>query len=286
MGLLRILECLLFLVILQIRIAMCYDISFTVNIPQISDYFPDLVLDEQLEITFDGTHILGHAYGSHPIIYRDREDQRLHLRAMEWGCIPFYVKEEKSFIRQRATMLNARSERILEDNKSYWFKIRNRRCLIPVTGFYEHREIKGWKKKVPYFIRLKEQPLFFIPGLYSVAELPDTTTGEVIKRWSYTLITRNANEVMRGIHNGGDNKWRMPLLLPFDMSLDFLTDDLSVERYKEILDFEMPSHELDYHPVFTIRSPKMRPDNLEKTHPWEWDNLPALGEMNPDPVEK
>lgn len=261
---------------------MCYDISFTVNIPQLSDYFPDLIFDEQLEIDFEGTHIMGHAYGAHPIIYRNREDQRLHCRAMEWGCIPYYVREEKPFARQRPTMLNARSERILGDEKSYWYKIRNRRCLIPVSGFYEHREIKGWKKKVPYFIQLREQPLFFIPGLYSVTELPDLETGEVIKRWTYTLITRNANSVMCDIHNGGDNKGRMPLLLPFEMAKEWLDEELTPERYKAILDFEMPSEELIYHPVFTIRSPKLRPDELPKNAPWEWEKLPALGEMNPD----
>jgi len=263
---------------------MCYDISFTVNIPQLSDYFPDLVFDDQLEIDFEGTHIMGHAYGAHPIIYHSREDQRLHCRAMEWGCIPYYVKEEKAFVKQRATMLNARSERILEDNKSYWYKIRSRRCLIPLNGFYEHREIKGWKKKVPYFIRLKGQSMFFLPGLYSVVEFPDMETGEVIKRWTFTLITRATinNWVMKGIHNGGDNKHRMPLLLPFDMAKEWLDEELTPERYKELLDFEMPAEELDYHPVFTIRSPKLRPDDQPKNAPWEWEKLPALGEMNPD----
>src|SRR5947207_10425164 len=107
-------------------------------------------------------------------------------------------------------MLNARSERILDDSKSYWFKIRNRRCLIPVTGIYEHREIAGWKKKVPYFVQLRDQEMFFIPGLYSVAELPNKETGEMIKLFTHTLITRDANSVMRDIHNGGDNKGRMP----------------------------------------------------------------------------
>ena len=261
---------------------MCYDISFKVSMKELSDYFPDLLFDGQLEMEFDGTHIMGHAYGKHPIIYRNREDQRLHCVMMEWGCIPFYVKDEKLFLRQRASMLNARSERVLEDEKSYWYKIRNRRCLIPVTGVYEHRAIKGWKKKVPYFIKLKEQSMFFIPGLYSVVELPDTSTGEMIKRMTYTLITRDANDVMLKIHNNGDNAGRMPLFLPFELSMEFLTDDLPTSRYKEILSYEMPSDSLDYYPVYTIRSPKGRPDDRAKNEYWEWEKLPALGEANPD----
>ncbi len=255
---------------------MCYDISFTVEIKELSDYFPDLIHDEQLQINFDGTHIIGHLYGNHPIIYRNREDQKLHLRSMEWGCIPFYVKDPETFKKMRANMLNARSERILDDTKSYWHKIRNRRCLIPVNGFYEHREVKGFKNKIPYFITLKKQPMFFLPGLYSVAEIVDKETGEMIEHWTYTLITRGANAVMRAIHNDGPNKWRMPLMLPFEQSKKWLDEELSGEDYKAILDFEMPSRELDYRTVFTIRSPKMRPDDKPKNEFYEWANLPEL----------
>jgi putative SOS response-associated peptidase YedK len=256
---------------------MCYDISFTVNIKELGDYIPDLIYDSQISINFDATvHIMAHAYGEHPIIYVNRDDHTMHCRLMEWGCIPFYVKEEKAFLRQRNTMLNARSERILEDNRSYWYKIRNRRCLIPVSGIYEHREIPGWKKKVPYYIQLAAQPVFFLPGLYSVAEFPDPDTGEMIKRYTYTLITRNANSVMMKIHNGGDNKFRMPLFLPQTMAREWLAEDLSEERYKAILDFEMPSEELKYHPVFTIRGRSPRPDNKLKNEAWNWEKLPAL----------
>lgn len=262
---------------------MCYDVSFTVNLRELLDYFPDLIFDGQLNLDFElGTHIIGHAYGEHPIIYNNREDGQLHCRPMEWGCIPFYVKDEKKFLRQRATMLNARSERILGDPKSFWFKIKNRRCLIPVTGTYEHREIKGWKKKVPYFVQLKDQHTFFIPGLYSVTELPDTDTGEVIKRSTYTLITTEANDIMKNIHNGGDNKGRMPLFLPLELSKKWLMEDLSEEEYESLLAFKMPSENLNYHPVFTIRSPKLRPDDKAKNELYDWDKLPALGEMNPD----
>jgi len=260
---------------------MCYDISFQVNIKELADYFPDLIFDSQLNMSFEGIHIIGHAYGEHPIIYRNREDQLLHCAPMEWGCIPFYVKDEKQFVRQRASMLNARSERVLDDEKSYWYKIRNRRCLIPASGIYEHRAIKGWKKKVPYYIRLKSQPVFFIPGLYSVVELVDTSTGEIIKRFTYTLMTRNANSLMEMIHNDGDNKGRMPLFLPLDAAREFLDDNLQDARYREILSTEMPSEEMEYWPVFTIRSAKGRPDDKSKNEYWEWEKLPALGEMNP-----
>ena len=255
---------------------MCYDISFTVNIKQLSDYFPDLIFDDQIEMNFEPVHIIGHDYGLHPIIYKNREDEKLHCKLMEWGCIPFYVKDESLYKKQRAAMLNARSERILGDTKSYWYKIRNRRCLIPMTGFYEHRKVKGIVKKVPYFVSLKEQQTFFLPGLYSVAELPDKETSEIEKRFTYTLITRAANALMKEIHNDGDNKWRMPLMLPFELSKKWVNDELSEEEYKAILNYEMQPEAMNYLPVYTIRSPKERPDAKAKNEYWEWEKLPEI----------
>ena len=153
---------------------------------------------------------------------------------------------------------------------------------MPVTGFYEHRAIKGWKKKVPYFIRLTGKSTFFIAGLYSVSDLADLETGEVEKRWTFGIITRDANPVMAQIHNDGDNRSRMPLILSHELARRWLQDDLSEEAYREILSFEAPAEQMDYWPVFTIRSPKSRPDDKPKFEYWEWEKLPALGEMNPD----
>ncbi len=261
---------------------MCYDISFQVHLKEITDYFPELVIDTQISIDFEHDHIMGHAFAEHPIIYRNRQDKKLHLESMEWGVIPYYIKDEKSYAGQRANMLNTRAERILDDPKSYWYKIKDRRCLVPVTGIYEHRAVKGWLKKVPYYIALKNQEMFFLPGLYSVAELPDMETGELIKRWTYSIITREANEKMAQIHNAGKDKARMVLFLPLEMSRLWLSETLAEKEYRDILNFCMPADELKYWPVFTIRSPKMRPDGKLKTEPWEWEKLPELGTANPD----
>lgn len=256
---------------------MCYDISFTVAIRQLTDYFPELLLDEQISMNLESAlHIAGHAFGNHPVIYRNRQDMKLHGRLMEWGCIPHYIQDEKSFIKQRVNMLNARSERILEDEKSYWYKIRNRRCLVPVTGIYEHRAIQGWKKKVPYFIKQSGQPLFFLPGLYAVAQLPDPETGEQISRFTFTIITRTANTLMSQIHNDGNNAGRMPLFLPQDLWHTWLDEGISPAQYKTMLDYAIPDEGLDCWPVYTIRSAALRPDGRAKNEPYDWEQLPAL----------
>jgi putative SOS response-associated peptidase YedK len=264
---------------------MCYDISFTAKLKELPNYFPELVDSPQLSFDFGSDHIIAHRYPEYPIIRKDENSEIIQF--MEWGVIPFYVKDESKFIRQRASMLNARAERIMDDPKSVWYKIKNRRCLIPVTGIFEHRGIVGWKNKVPYFITLKDQPIFFIPGLYATADLPDMETGEVVKRYTFTLITRAANPLLANIHNDGEHRYRMPLFLSLDLSKKWIQPELPEAQYREILNYEMPQENMNYIPVWTIRSPKPRPDGKLKTEFWDWKDLPALGEKNPpENIEK
>ena len=42
-------------------------------------------------------------------------------------------------------------------------------------------------------------------------------------------------------------------------------------------EYEMPAAQLDYRPVFTIRTTKPRPDGGIKTDRYDWPGLPALG---------
>lgn len=270
---------------------MCYDISFTVNMRGLSDYFPDLIFDDQLDFDFGPfDHIQGPGvFNKHPIIYENKDDKKLHCKLAEWSAIEFYKTDkpinvkDPGYIKGRNRMLNIRSEKVLDDKTSYWYKIRNKRCLIPMTGTFEHREVKGWKKKVPYLVRPCDQEITFVPGLYSVVTYVDKVTGEVFDPvWTFAFMTRWANSVMKNIHNSGDNPFRMPLFLPFEMAKEFVSSELSEQRYREILSYEMGSEHLSYHPVWTIRSPKVREDGKPKTERWEWENLPELGLMNPD----
>ncbi len=104
----------------------------------------------------------------------------------------------------------------------------------------------------------------------------------MLKRYTFSLITWAANTVMANIHNNGDNKNRMPLFLPRAMAEEWISyGELTSENHKLILDFEMASDQINYIPVFTIRSLNHRPDDKGKNEFWEWADLPPLGELNP-----
>jgi putative SOS response-associated peptidase YedK len=253
---------------------MCYDISFSTKYELITQYVPGLVVDPQIHFDYDTSiHVVAQSYLKKPVIYF--ENGKYYMKEFEWGVIADYMKTPELVKKNRQWMCNAQSEKILGDKKSYWRRIRKNRCIIPVSGFFEHREVKGMKNKVPYFIQQKDRPLFALLGLFAWSPMPDVETGEI--RGTFTVVTRKANSLMAQIHNGGPNAGRMPLMVPYETELKWLQEDLSDEEIQEILDYEIPSEQLTCHPVYTIRTTKPRPDGKEKIEAFEWPDLPPLG---------
>jgi putative SOS response-associated peptidase YedK len=253
---------------------MCYDVSFSTRYELISEYLPGIVIDPQIPLEFNMTpHVMAQAHRRFPVIIFDEGQYK--LLPFEWGVIPEYMDTPEKIKKGRSSMCNARSEKILEDKRSYWHRIRKKRCLVPVTGIFEHREVKSWKNKVPYHVRLKNRGIFCLPGLYHYPNRADVETGEVAG--TFTVITRAANAVMAQIHNGGDNAFRMPLFLTKELEMQWLRPELNDEEIARILSFEMPAEEMEYHPVYTIRTTKERPDGKDKLEAYDWPGLPPLG---------
>ncbi len=249
---------------------MCYDVSFTADMKTLSEYLPMLNVSagEGFE---EREHVQAQAFNRYPVIVNEDGDMKVEM--WEWGVIAPYMNTPEKIKKSRSFMCNAQSEKIIHEPKSFWHRIRKNRCLIPVTGIFEHRGIEGWKHKVPYFVREKHRKLFCIPGLYNFT--PDKETGEA--KGTYTLITRAANSVMEKIHNSGPNDNRMPMFLADKkMELRWIAPDLTDKEIDEVLDYEIPSDHLDYHPVYTIRTTKPRPDGKDKTAEYHWKDLPAL----------
>jgi putative SOS response-associated peptidase YedK len=117
------------------------------------------------------------------------------VQLMRWGLIPSWAKEAKIGY----GMINARAETVVE-KPSFRKPIRSQRCIVPSNGFYEWQ--KSTTGKVPYFIHLKDSPLFGFAGLYD--HWKDPTGKEVL---SYTIITTKANDMLRPLHE------RMPVIL-------------------------------------------------------------------------
>ena len=245
---------------------MCYDMSFFSNIKLIADYLPAI---EESTIQFEPTwHRVAQAFGRWPVVVNE---DGFKVRLFEWGLIADYMNTPEKIKEYRTSMANARSEKILSDKRSVWHRLRQNRCLVFTTGFFEHHD-NGLKKKVPYFIRLKGEPVFCLAGLYNYSPFPDPETGEMVG--TFAVVTRAANTLMSKIHNSGANSCRMPLLLTKELAERWLATDLSDTELGSILNYECPDTALEAWPVNTIRTRKN--DDETVINKAEYDNLPVL----------
>jgi putative SOS response-associated peptidase YedK len=127
-------------------------------------------------------------------------DQQLQL--MKWGLVPSWAKDPVIASRASNT-INARAETVAT-KPSFSRPLRESRCLIPASAFFEWRGAQIHKTK--YRIARCDDALFAFAGLYDVWRSPSGA-----KLASCTLITTTPNAVVAPIHD------RMPaILLPDD----------------------------------------------------------------------
>ena len=172
----------------------------------------------------------GFEYGKWPIIKSTTQDFTIELG--HWELIAPWVKttKEAEMGREKFNTLNATSERLL-DSKLFKPAALNYRCLVLSTGFYEWRHYKptGAKKDIayPYYITIKEQPLFYMAGIYQ--PWTDKETGETMD--TFSIVTTKANTLMEQIHN---KKKRMPAILNEAQAAEWISPNVSESKIMEL----------------------------------------------------
>lgn len=114
---------------------------------------------------------------------------------LRWGLIPSWSKDEKIGYK----MINARSE-TADVKPSFKQLMARKRCLVIADSFYEWKPKS--KEKIPQRIQLEDRSLFAFAGLWDKWQ----SGNDVL--FTCTLLTKDSNEFMQGIHH------RMPIILP------------------------------------------------------------------------
>ena len=165
------------------------------------------------------------------VVRFDQETTVKQFEMLKWGLVPFWAKDASIGPR----LINARCE-TLGQKPAYRAAFKSRRCLIPTNGFYEWMKEK--EKKQPYLIRLADESLFALAGLWEHWKGPD---GAIIE--SCTVITTEANDLLRPIHD------RMPVIIPKNDYDSWLNPEmLGQETFQSLLQ-PYPSHEMVFFPV-------------------------------------
>jgi putative SOS response-associated peptidase YedK len=229
-----------------------FDEDFKVTIPE------HFVKDKQ-----DRYHLNGFAHPKLGVIASDKPNE---LQKMEWGLIPFWVKNAEQAADIANKTLNAKAETIFQ-LPSFRAAIVKRRCIIPVSGFYEWRHFK--KKTYPYFIYPENNNLYQLAGIWE--EWTDKETGEIRK--SCSIITTAANGMMEQIHN---TKKRMPLILDAENARIWVSSGLEKEEIESLMK-PIEASKMKAHTISRLVTSRTENSNVaEVAAKEEYDELPKL----------
>ena len=119
---------------------------------------------------------------------------------LRWGLIPSWSKD----MSVGAKLINARGETVAQKS-SFQDAYQERRCLIPVDGFYEWR--REGETKQPFRIGFRDGKPFVFAGLWESWTAPEDAdnAGETIE--TFTIVTTDANDKLAPIHH------RMPVIV-------------------------------------------------------------------------
>ena len=170
----------------------------------------------------------------HPIRCMDRKDAHILSR---WGLVPGWVKDGEQARAVRRSCYNARGETMFS-KPAFRTAAKGARCLVPVTGFFEFREVAG--KRYPYHVRMMDGRTFGLGGLYQ-----DTTLLSGHPERTFSIVTTDANELLGFVHN---TKFRMPLILPRGKEDAWLDDGASPEKVQGLI-APYQGNDLEAYPV-------------------------------------
>ncbi|MEM9580265.1 MAG: SOS response-associated peptidase [Pseudomonadota bacterium] len=124
------------------------------------------------------------------------------LAPMRWGFLPHWYKTPSG----GPLLINARAETIA-DKPAFKAACRERRCLIPVTGFFEWTKDEEGARD-PWYIHARDQTPLAFAGVWQ-----DWARDDLSYRCC-AIVTTGANEAISSIHH------RMPVILrPQDWAL-------------------------------------------------------------------
>lgn len=164
------------------------------------------------------------------------------IKIASWGLIAPWSKNLNDALRSQSQAINARSESVHE-KPTFRNAFRQRRCLVPASGYYEWAtELGRYKTKQPVFISRDDEKLLAFAGIFDRWISPE---GEI--RDSVSIITRDAIGDLAKVHN------RMPLFLPRDRWDAWMNPELTdVEEVRALMEIPKPDDHLRYWPVSTM----------------------------------
>tara|TARA_A100001011_G_scaffold237993_1_gene245952 strand:+ start:19023 stop:19649 length:627 start_codon:yes stop_codon:yes gene_type:complete len=152
--------------------------------------------------------------GKYPVVKSATNGKYLEMTT--WGIRPSWAKDDFK------SLHNARLEGI-ETKISFKKLILNSRAIIPCSGYYEWKKTEN--KKIPYYFTRTDDQDIFLAGIHENGQ--------------FTVITREANEQNREIHN------RQPVIIKKSQINNYFNlNNNAVEFLNNVKPPELKFHEI------------------------------------------
>lgn len=152
------------------------------------------------------------------------------LVPMRWWLTPFWTNEKSS----KFSMFNAKSETAAK-SPAFREPYRQRRCVVPISGFYEWAKgrLEGEPVKLPYFIRPQQDDGLLLAGLWDRWRDPEADP-EAPPLESFTILTTAVNPALAFVHH------RQPVMLSMDDARQWLDMAIPTPALEHLYDGLIP----------------------------------------------
>lgn len=200
----------------------------------------------------------------HPIMVIQPQENPKFLAPLMWGFIPSWELGENAEryyadTRGVGSGLNATSEKIFT-SRMFMDSAENRRCIVPVTGFYEPYRVTHVKKpfSIPFFFERRDREITKLAGIYSFTKDGHAT---------FAIITKPATPLFEKIHH---TKKRRPVILHDEQVEGWLDSTSSRSDLEHLIATDMPDELIYAQPISRdLYRPKVdsnRPDITTPVH--------------------
>ena len=141
----------------------------------------------------------------------EKVQQSKYAFPARWGLVPFWSKEPRT----KYSTFNARCETVSKSS-AYRGPFQNRRCLVPITGYYEWANRNG--RKQPYHITDRDEKGLLLAGIWD--HWQDHANGDELL--SFSIVTMPVAPDLSFLHH------RQPVMLSrsdSDVWLESSADD-------------------------------------------------------------
>ncbi|WP_196892940.1 SOS response-associated peptidase [Aureivirga marina] len=231
---------------------MCFHSSQTKKVQELESRYNVKLSEKVNRPYFDVPqfHINGF---SHPNMLVIPQEKKSVLFPGIWGIAPKNVHPDSldNYYKEAIKFgggLNAQSEKLF---KHFLYKesIFTRRCIIPVTGFFEPHEFE--KQKYPVYVSPKDESTFSLAGIYSI----------VGKKVTFSVLTKEASPLFSKIHN---TKKRQPVLLSKATEKKWLDENQSKNDILEMIKMPYSEKNVSY---FTVNRDLFHP-KIDSNEPY------------------